>query len=52
MRAALQKSEHLNIRLTTEQKDELTAAAKHAGLGTSSWVLATALAAARKKSNG
>jgi uncharacterized protein (DUF1778 family) len=51
-RRALQKSEHLNIRLTAEQKAELTAAASHAGLGTSSWVLATALSAARKRNEG
>jgi len=46
------KSEHLNVRLTTEQKNLLTAAATHAGLGVSSWVLSVALREARKEAGG
>lgn len=44
------KEEHINVRLTAEQKAELTAAAVHAGLGVSSWLLATGLREARKTS--
>jgi uncharacterized protein (DUF1778 family) len=42
------KSDHVNIRLTPEQKAELTVAATHAGLGVSPWMLALALREARK----
>ena len=52
LRKALQKSAHINIRLTDEQKDELTVAARHAGLGVSSWMLAMALKEARKPEGG
>ena len=52
LRKALQKGAHINIRLTDEQKDELTAAARHAGLGVSPWMLALALKEARKPEGG
>ena len=51
-RKAVRKEEHINIRLTAEQKDELTAAATHAGLGVSPWMLALALREARKVKDG
>jgi uncharacterized protein (DUF1778 family) len=51
-RKALRKEENVNIRLTAEQKAELTAAATHAGLGVSSWMLSVALREARKASGG
>lgn len=44
----MRKEAHINVRLTEEQKDELTAAATHSGLGVSSWLLATGLREARK----
>jgi predicted HicB family RNase H-like nuclease len=43
----VKKDENLNIRLTTEQKAEIAAAAERAGLSASSWVLALALKEAR-----
>lgn len=51
-RKTVRKEENLNIRLTTEQKAELTAAATHAGTGVSSWVLLLALREARKTDGG
>lgn len=47
-----QKSEHVNIRLTTEQKTLLAAAAERAGLGLSSWMLSLAIREARKEGGG
>jgi uncharacterized protein (DUF1778 family) len=47
-----QKSEHVNIRLTTEQKTELAEAAARAGIGLSSWMLMLALREARKEGGG
>lgn len=47
-RKIVHKDAHVNIRLTSEQKDELTAAATRAGLGVSSWLLATGLREARR----
>jgi uncharacterized protein (DUF1778 family) len=47
-RKQVRKEAHINIRLTEEQKDELTVAATHAGLGVSSWLLVTGLQEARK----
>jgi hypothetical protein len=44
-----QKGEHVNIRLTTEQKAELATAAQRAGIGLSSWMLLVALREARKE---
>ena len=47
-RKAVRKDAHINVRLTIEQKDELSAAATHAGLGVSSWLLTVGLERARK----
>ncbi len=47
-RKAVRKEAHINLRLTDEQKDELTRAATHAGLGVSGWLLATGLREARR----
>ena len=47
-RKVVRKEENLNIRLTAEQKAELTEAATSAGVSVSSWVLSTALREARK----
>jgi uncharacterized protein (DUF1778 family) len=46
------KEEHINVRLTAEQKAELATAAMHAGLGVSSWMLTVALREARKTDGG
>jgi uncharacterized protein (DUF1778 family) len=51
-RASARKTETVNIRVTAEQKRELAAAADHAGLGVSSWMLSVALGAARKEGAG
>ena len=51
-RKVVRKDENINVRLTVEQKDELTRAATHAGLGVSSWMLALALREARKGDGG
>lgn len=45
---ALRKEENINIRVTAEQKAELTAAATRAGVGVSPWMLLVALEKARK----
>jgi uncharacterized protein (DUF1778 family) len=47
-RKTVRKEAHINVRLTDEQKDELAAAATHAGLGVSSWLLTVGLERARK----
>ena len=47
-RKAVRKEAHINVRLTEDQKAELTAAATHAGLGVSSWLLTIGLREARK----
>lgn len=47
-----QKGEHVNIRLTSEQKRELAAAAQRAGAGLSTWMLIVALQEARKEGAG
>jgi uncharacterized protein (DUF1778 family) len=47
-RKPVRKEAHINIRLTEEQKVELTAAATHAGIGVSSWLLTVGLERARK----
>jgi uncharacterized protein (DUF1778 family) len=46
--AGARKEAHINIRLTDEQKAELTRAATHAGIGVSSWLLTVGLREARK----
>ena len=46
-RKAVRKDAHINVRLTVEQKGELEAAATHAGLGVSSWLLTVGLERAR-----
>jgi mobilization protein NikA len=46
--AGLRKEAHINIRLTEEQKSELTSAATRTGIGVSSWLLTVGLKEARK----
>jgi len=45
-REAIRKDAHLNIRLTSEQRSLIGAAAARAGISASSWVLLLALRAA------
>jgi len=50
--AAVRKDAHINLRLTESQKDELTAAATHAGLSVSSWLVSLGLKEARRTDGG
>jgi uncharacterized protein (DUF1778 family) len=47
-RKTVRKEAHINLRLTDEQKGELTIAATHEGLSVSSWLVATGLREARR----
>lgn len=47
-RKDVRKEEHVNIRLTADQKAELLRAANHVGIGLSPWMLIVALREARK----
>jgi uncharacterized protein (DUF1778 family) len=46
-RKAVRKEDQIHLRVTSEQKAELTAAAAHAGVGVSSWILLVSLQKAR-----
>jgi uncharacterized protein (DUF1778 family) len=50
--ADVRKDAHVNLRITQAQKDELTAAATHAGLSVSSWLVSLGLREARKADGG
>lgn len=50
-RKSVRKDENIHIRVTTEQKALLSAAADSAGLGLSSWMLTTSLSEAKKKTD-
>lgn len=48
-RKTVRKDNHIQIRVTAEEKAKLSAAATKAGLGVSSWMLTVSLEAADRK---
>lgn len=48
----MRKDTNINLRVTEDQKAEMSEAASHAGIALSSWLVMIALREARKKAEG